>query len=482
MYDTVIIGAGVVGCAIARELSRYRGSVCVVEREEDVCCGTSKANSAIIHAGFDALPGTKKAQMNVRGNQMMDALSRELDFPFHRNGSLVVCTKDQDPALLSELLERGRKNGVPDLRILEREELFALEPNLAEHVSRALFAPTGGIVCPFLMTIAMAENASANGAVFRFNSRVEHVERVGENYRIRLLTSEGETREIEARAVVNAAGVFADTLHNMISSRPLSITPRRGQYFLLDKSAGSHVSHTIFQLPGKLGKGVLVTPTVHGNLLVGPTAENIEDREGTNTTAEGLDSLAPTAARSVRNLPLRQVITSFAGLRAHEAGDDFILGEAADAPHFYDAAGIESPGLTAAPAIGEYLAHRIASDLNLSPDPSFCGTRKGFLNPSLMTAAERSELIRRQPAYGNIICRCEMISEGEIIDAIHRTPGARSLDGVKRRTRAGMGRCQSGFCSPRVMEILARELGLDISDITKSGPRSLIIEGSNKHI
>ncbi|MFQ6880400.1 MAG: NAD(P)/FAD-dependent oxidoreductase [Oscillospiraceae bacterium] len=482
MYDTVIIGAGVVGCAIARELSRYRGSVCVIEREEDVCCGTSKANSAIIHAGFDALPGSQKARMNVRGNQMMDALARDLDFPFQRDGSLVVCTKDQDPALLQELLERGSKNGVPDLRILNRDELLALEPNLAEAVSCALFAPTGGIVCPFLMTIAMAENASANGAVFRFNSRVEHVERVGENYRIRLLTSEGETREIEARAVVNAAGVFADTLHNMVSSRPLSITPRRGQYFLLDKSAGSHVRHTIFQLPGKLGKGVLVTPTVHGNLLVGPTAEDIDDREGINTTAAGLDSLALTAARSVRNLPLRQVITSFAGLRAHEAGDDFILGEAEGAPHFYDAAGIESPGLTAAPAIGEYLAHMVASDLNLSPDPSFRGTRKGFLNPSLLTAEERSELIRQQPAYGNIICRCEMISEGEIIDAIHRTPGARSLDGVKRRTRAGMGRCQSGFCSPRVMEILARELGLDISDITKSGPRSLIIEGSNKHI
>ena len=436
MYDTVIIGAGVVGCAIARELSRYRGSVCVVEREEDVCCGTSKANSAIIHAGFDALPGTKKAQMNVRGNQMMDALSRELDFRFTETAPWSSARKIRIPLSFRNCWN-GEEKTVYLIFGFWSERNFSLWSPIWPNMSPAPSSPHRRHRLSLPDDNCHGGKRQCQRRRLSLQQPVEHVERVGENYRIRLLTSEGETREIEARAVVNAAGVFADTLHNMVSSRPLSITPRRGQYFLLDKSAGSHVSHTIFQLPGKLGKGVLVPPTVHGNLLVGPTAENIEDREGTNTTAEGLDSLAPTAARSVRNLPLRQVITSFAGLRAHETGDDFILGEAADAPHFYDAAGIESPGLTAAPAIGEYLAHRIASDLNLSPDPSFCGTRKGFLNPSLMTAAERSELIRRQPAYGNIICRCEMISEGEIIDAIRRTPGGQIF---RRRKEKDAGR------------------------------------------
>ena len=496
MYDVAIIGAGVVGSAIARELSRYRVKACVIERAEDVCCGTSKANSAIIHAGFDAMPGTKKAELNVAGNAMMDALSAELDIPFRRNGSLVVCTKDQDPALLTELLERGQKNGVPDLRILEREELLAMEPNLADDVAKALYAPTGGIVCPFLMTIALAENACDNGVDFFLNTRVDEIQKENGGYRILITHREdpsGNTRGeadpyapkddcIRSRAVVNAAGVYADVFHNMVSSKKLTITPRRGEYILLDKSAGRHVSHTVFQLPGKLGKGVLVTPTIHGNLLVGPTAENIENREGVNTTAQGLERLAPTAAMSVRDLPVRQVITSFAGLRAHESGDDFILGEAADAKGFYDAAGIESPGLTAAPAIGKLLADTIAADLHLEADPSFNGKRKGILNPASLSDAQRNELIRRQPAYGNIICRCEMISEGEILDAIHRTLGARSLDGVKRRVRAGMGRCQSGFCSPRTMEILKREIPLSMYSVTKTGPGSGIVFGENKQI
>ncbi len=477
MYDVAIIGAGVVGSAIARELSRYKVNACVIERDEDVCCGTSKANSAIVHAGFDATPGTLKAQLNVRGNEMMDQLSKDLDFPFKRNGSLVVCTKDQDPSLLEELLEKGKKNGVPDLKIIDREELLKMEPNLADDVVKALYAPTGAIVCPFHLTIALAENAADNGVEFFLNTEVKEIKKADGHY---VLTTEGET--IEAKTVVNAAGVYADRFNNMVSDKKLEIIARRGQYMLLDKDAGAHVSHTVFQLPGKMGKGVLVTPTVHGNLLVGPTAEDIENKEGVNTTMEGLDSLAATSSLSVKNVPLRQVITSFAGLRAHEAGGDFVIGEAEDAKGFFNAAGIESPGLSSAPAIGEMVAAQVAASLGLEKDPSFNGTRKGILNPAGLSMEERNELIRSNPAYGQIICRCESVSEGEILDAIHRTLGARSLDGVKRRTRAGMGRCQSGFCSPKVMEILEREVPMSMFDVTKNGHDSKIVFGYNKKI
>jgi glycerol-3-phosphate dehydrogenase len=478
MYDVAIIGAGVTGSAIARELSRYRARICVIEREEDVCCGTSKANSAIVHAGFDAVPGTLKAKLNVRGNEKMDALSRELDFPFIRNGSLVVCTKAQDSAGLTGLLERGRKNGVPGLRIVGREELVQMEPNIADDVTCALFAPTGAIVCPFHLTMAFAENACVNGVEFLLNTEVTNIQKTEGGYRIKTQPA----RIIEARTVVNAAGVYADVLNNMVSRSELHITARKGEYMLLDKTAGKHVSHTVFQLPGKMGKGVLVTPTVHGNLLVGPTSVDIENKEGVNTTADGLEMLVASASRSVKNVPFRQVITSFAGLRAHEAGEDFVIGEAEDAEGFFNAAGIESPGLSSAPAIGEMVAQMVAEKLDLAPNPDFTGERKGILRPDTLSMEERNELIRSNPAYGNIICRCEMISEGEILDAIHRPLGARSLDAVKRRTRAGMGRCQAGFCSPRTMEILEREVPMSMYDITKNGGKSTFVVGLNKEI
>lgn len=483
MYDVAIIGAGVVGCAIARELSKYRIKACVIEREEDVCCGTSKANSAIIHAGFDATPGKLKARLNVQGNAMMDQLSKDLDIPFQRNGSLVVCTKDQNREDLEKLLEKGKANGVPDLRILERKELLTLEPNLSDDITCALLAPTGGIVCPFHMTIAFAENAYTNGMEFFLNTEVRQIHKTSNGYQLEVLKKETDTTELmEAKTIINAAGVYADIFHNMVSNEKLHITARKGEYMLLDKTAGTHVSHTIFQLPGKMGKGVLVTPTVHGNLLVGPTATDIENKESVNTTAEGLDTLSQKAGISVKNLPLRQVITSFAGLRAHEDQDDFVIGEATDAEGFFDAAGIESPGLSSAPAIGVMVAEMVAAKLNLNENPDFIGIRNGILNPNTLSMEERNKLIKEKPAYGNIICRCEMITEGEIIDAIKRPLGARSLDAVKRRTRAGMGRCQSGFCSPRTMEILEREVPMSMFDITKNGGRSKFVVGYNKEI
>lgn len=475
MYDVIIIGAGVSGSAAARELSRYQLHICVLERGEDVCSGTSKANSAIVHAGFDARPGTLMARLNVRGNAMMDEIARDLDVPFKRNGALVVCTHEEEQDGLRELYSRGISNGVPDLEIVDSARAHALEPNLTGDVCAALYAPTSGIVCPFILNIAMAENANVNGVEFRFNTEVTGVTRADDAWRVE--TNHGI---YEASVVVNAAGVYADVLHNMVSADKIHITPRRGDYCLLDHEAGTHVTHTVFAQPTKYGKGVLVTPTVHGNLLVGPTAIDIDDREGTNTTQEGLDILISKASENVRSLPMRSVITSFAGLRAHEDGHEFIIRELPDAPGFVDCAGIESPGLTASPAIGEEVRDVVVSILHPAMKENWNGTRKGILNPSELSSEERNELIKKEPAYGQIICRCESVSEGEILDAIRRPLGARSLDGVKRRVRAGMGRCQAGFCAPRVMEILHRELDMPYEEITKSGGASHLVLGRTK--
>ena len=471
MYDVIIIGAGVTGSAVARELSRYNASVCVLEKCEDVCEGTSKANSAIVHAGFDAAEGSLMAKMNVRGNELMGQLAEDLDIPFKRNGAMVVCIHKEALDGLKTLYDRGIANGVKELRILNREEALAMEPNLSDNVEGALYAPTSGIICPFILNIAMAENAAVNGVDFRFNTKVEDIRKDDEGI-WHLRTNNGEYK---AKYVVNAAGVYADIIHNMVSANKIKITPRRGDYCLLDKEVGNHVKHTIFPQPTNLGKGVLVSPTIHGNLIVGPTAVDLENKEGNNTTAAGIADLIAKANDHVKNLPMRKVITSFAGLRAHEAHHEFILEEVKDAPHFIDCAGIESPGLTSCPAIGEYIGGMLKEKMGLTEKENWISKRKGILNPSELSIEERNELIKKNPAYGQIICRCESISEGEIIDAIHRPLGARSLDGVKRRTRAGMGRCQAGFCSPRVMEIINRELGLPLEEVTKSGGRSNIV-------
>lgn len=475
MYDVVIIGAGVTGSASARELSRYQLNVCVVEKEEDVCCGTSKANSAIVHSGIDCKPGTLMAEMNIRGNELMEPLSKELDFEFKRNGSLILCFSEEDRPALQKLYEQGLTNKIPDIRILDKKEVHEMEPNLSDEVVAAIYAPTGGIVCPFGMNIAMAENAATNGVKFQFDTEVTEIIPIEGGYR--LVTNQGE---LETKCVVNAAGVYADKFHNMVSKNKIHITPRRGEYCLLDKTTGGLVEKTIFQLPGKYGKGVLVTPTVHGNTLVGPTAVDHEEKDSTATTAEGISNLITAAQKSVPSVPVRQVITSFSGNRAHEDHHEFIIQELEDASGFVDAAGIESPGLTSAPAIGIRVAEIVTGILKPEKNPNFNGTRKGILNPKTLSEEEYAKLIKENPAYGTIVCRCEMITEGEIIDAIRRPLGAKSLDGVKRRTRAGMGRCQAGFCSPRTMEILARELKVSQLEITKSGGTSKIVVGYSK--
>ena len=479
LYDVVIIGAGVSGCAVARELSRTCGRICVVEREEDVCCGTSKANSAIVHAGFDAQPGTYMAKLNVEGNALMWQLAKDLDFKVVPCGSLVVCTDEESRPGLEELLQRGITNGVPDLRIVDRDELVQMEPNISDSAVAALWAPSAGIVDVFGLNIALAESAAQNGVEFFFNAPVASVAKQDDGTWL-VGTALGE---LHARCVVNAAGVFADTIHNMVSEDKIQIIPRKGEYMLLDTTAGNHVSHTIFMLPTKMGKGILVSPTAHGNLLVGPTATDVDDPESTDTTPEGLQEVATKCALTVKDVPLREVITSFAGLRAHQPGHEFIIGEVADAPGFVDCAAIESPGLTSCPAIGKMVAGIVCDLLKLEQkdDSEWISTRQGIPSLEGEPLEVWAKLAKQDRAYGNVICRCRHVTEAQIVAAIHRPLGARSLDGVKRRVTAGMGRCQGGFCSPKVMEILERELGMAPKDVTKSGPGSeLLVEEGNE--
>lgn len=475
MYDAVIVGGGAVGCAVARWLSRYRLRICLVERGEDVCVGTSKANSAICHAGFDAPAGSAKARFNVEGSRMMEALSRQLDFPYRRCGALVLCFDETDIPRLEELKRRGEQNGVEGLAVLDREALRRQEPRVSPEAAAALYAPTSAIICPFGMTIALAENAAANGCEFRFDAEVRHIRR--EDGHFLLETSQGV---LESRVVISAAGVHGDVLHDQLCETKLSIVPRRGEYCLLDRRDGELVQHTIFQLPSAMGKGVLVSPTVHGNLLVGPTAEDQNDKDCTATTAAGLRRVTETAARSVPDLPMRDIITSFAGLRAHLDGgdDDFIVGESADG--FFEAVGIESPGLSSAPAIGRYLAGLAAEKLRAAKKDDFLPERRDIPRPREMDLAARQALIEKDPAYATVVCRCEQITEGEIREAIRR--GARSLDGVKRRVRAGMGRCQGGFCTPRVLELLHEELGVPMAELTKGGGDSRLLTGRTKEV
>ena len=475
MYDVIIIGGGVIGCAIAREMARFERKIALFERASDVCEGTSKANSGIVHAGYDATPGTLKARLNVLGNQKMETLSRELDFPFKKNGSFVLMFEEDGRPSLEKLYEKGIQNGVKDLQILSGEEVRKMEPNVSLEVKAALYAPTAGIVCPFGLTYALAENAAVNGVEFKLNTAVSGIEKNKDGFTV--ITESGS---FDTKFIINAAGVYADVIHNMVSKKEMKIVPRRGQYCLMDKEIGNLTKATLFQLPTKLGKGVLVTPTVHGNLLVGPNAEDLEDKEGINTTKEGLDDILIRGAKSVSNLPNGKVITSFAGLRANEKGGDFIIEEAEDVKGFIDVAGIASPGLSASPAIGEYVAELMQK---IAPAPykeNFVATREGIPNMATATMEERKRYIEQDPAYANVICRCELVTEGEILESIRRPVGATTLDGVKRRTRAGMGRCQSGFCSPKVVEILSRELNQDISKITKMGGKSVFITGKNK--
>jgi len=475
IYDVIIIGAGIIGVFTARELSRYRLKVLVLDQESDLSEGTTKANSGIIHAGFDCEPGTGKARFNVAGSKMYEQLARELDFPYRQNGALVLAFTEQQEKTLLTLYEKGRRNGVGDLEILTAEAVRQMESNVSGSVKKAMYAPGSGIVSPYKVCIAAAENAAVNGAYFVFNEKVIQITKCGadgmEGYRIK--TDNGEYL---ARTVVNAAGVYSDEINNLISEKKYRLVPRKGEYHLFDRAMDGYVKRTIFQLPGELGKGILVTPTIDGNLMIGPSAENIEDKQDLATHAEILKKVAAKAALSVPELPMNRLITSFSGLRAHNPEEyDFIVEEADGCRGFINAVGIDSPGLSAAPAIGKSIAELIAGILQPEENSEFIGERTGILEFRKLDLAQQNRLISINPAYGRIVCRCESITEAEVIDAIKCPLGASTIDGIKRRVRAGFGRCQGGFCTSRLLEILAREKQIKVSQVTKSGGGSQII-------
>lgn len=476
MKDVIVIGGGVIGCSIARELSKYNAEISVLERGNDVSVGTTKANSGIVHGGYDAKPGTKKAHYNVLGNAMFDNLAKELEFPFRRNGSMVLCFDKSQMDGLTELYNRGIQNGVEGLKIVEgNDQLKKLEPHVSDEAVAALVVPTGGIVSPYEMCVAYAENAAENGVEFCFEAEVVAIEKTADGFTVKC----ADGTERCAKVVVNCAGVYADAINNMLCNEKLHVTARKGDYVLMDKTCGYLADHTLFQLPTKMGKGILVTPTTHGNILVGPTATDVDDKDDVNTTADELNAAFNTALLTVPTLSRRNIITQFSGLRAHLDGDDFVIGESS-VENFFNVAGIESPGLSCAPAIAVDVAGQIAQKLNLSANVNFQPHRKAIPQFSKLSNDEREKLIEQNPLYGKIVCRCEMVTEGEIVDAIRRPVGAKDLDGVKRRTRAGMGRCQAGFCTPRIMEILSRELACDMQDVTKRGGNSNVVVGRTK--
>jgi len=480
MYDITVIGAGITGTFIARELSKYDLSILLLDKENDVANGTTKANSAIVHAGYDATEGTLKAKFNVKGNEMYDGICKDLDVPFKRIGSLVTAFNDEEMETIQCLYQRGITNGVPDMKILDKEEVLQMEGNLKESIKGALFAKTAGIVGPWELAIALAENAVENGVELQLNSAVTAIDKTGEGYRV----SAGE-KTYETKLVINAAGVYADQIDQMVNEKTFEILPNRGEYNLFDKSVGDMVNTVVFGCPSSAGKGTVILPTVHGNLLLGPTADPIDNKEDTRTTFAGLTSINDHAKDTLKKIGFQDVITSFSGIRAKVATKDFIIEKAEGKEDFINVAGIDSPGLTAAPAIAEYVVEMVresasALDMTLTEKEHFNPKRTPSIHFMDLSTEDQKKLIEKDPRFGRIICRCEYITEGEIVDVIRRKAGATTLDGVKRRARPGSGRCQGGFCAPRVMEIIARELDVDMKDVLKDGKGSYVLTERTK--
>ncbi|QUH21216.1 NAD(P)/FAD-dependent oxidoreductase [Alkaliphilus sp. B6464] len=476
MYDITVIGAGITGTFIARELSKYQLKVLLIDKENDIANGTTKANSAIVHAGYDAKEGTLKAKLNVRGNELYDEICEELDVPFKRIGSLVLAFNDKDMETVHELYARGERNCVPQMEILDKESVLKLEKNLSEDIVGALHAKTAGIVGPWELAIALAENAVENGVELLLNSTVTDIQKIADGYSI----TAGD-RKLESKIIINCAGLHSDDINNMLNTQSFEILPNRGEYNLFDKSVGNIVNSVVFRCPSEAGKGVLITPTVHGNLLLGPTSEYIDSKTSFETTLEGLNYINEHAHHTLKQISFQGVITSFTGIRAKTKNQDFIIEESEESLGFFNVAGIDSPGLTAAPAIAEYVVELIKGrlgDIELNQD--FNPNRRPSIHFMDLSDDEKAKLIEKDPRFGRIICRCENITEGEIVDVINRKAGATTLDGVKRRARPGSGRCQGGFCAPRVMEILAREQDIDITEVVKDRLNSYILTGETK--
>ncbi len=466
--DVVVIGGGVVGCAIARELSRFELSVVLIESSPDVATGTSKANSGILHAGFDAEPGTWKARLNVRGAQLYADLAEGLGISRKATGALVVAKDAAQMETVADLRQRGIANGVPGLEIWRRDRLVSHEPNISPEVAGALWAPSGAIVCPFLATVGFAENAIRNGVHIITECAVTGLELAGKQIAA-VQTTRGR---IASRFVVNAAGLHSGDVARLAGDDSFTIKPRRGEYILFDRSVGQLVNTVLFPTPDKVSKGILVSPTVHGNVFIGPDAVDIDDPDDKETTAGGLAGIIAGARRIVPALPLGTAITEFAGLRA-AAGKDFVIGPSPVARGLVHAAGIQSPGLTSAPAIGEVMVDILReAGLKLRTKASFVPVNPAKPRFHELDREAQARLIASDPLFGRVICRCETITEAEIVAAIQSPCGARTVDGVKRRVRAGAGRCQGGFCGPRVTAILARELGIPVTAVRKDSAGS----------
>lgn len=473
MYDIAVVGGGIIGAACAYTLSKYKLKIAVLEKKNDVCCGTTKANSAIIHAGYDPHPGTKMARLNVRGSEMAEGICKKLDVPYERIGSLVVAFSEEEAKTVEQLYERGCANGVKGLEIWNKETLSANEPQLSDKAVCALYAPSAAIVNPWEYGLAMAEVAVQNGAEVKLNFNVCDIQKSSDCWKIKSASGE----EIEAKYVINAAGVNCDEIHNMVAPADFEVEPSAGEYYLLDKCEGGRARHVIFQCPNKDGKGVLVSPTVHGNLIVGPNADH-RDKNDTSTKTACLDFVREKAVKSVPSISFRENIRNFTGIRAVTNIDDFIIRFAQD--NFIDLAGIKSPGLSAAPAIAEEAEKMLReSGLELEEKESFVDERH-HIRFKHLSDEEKNELIKKDPAYGRVICRCETITEGEIIAALKSPIPPVSLDGIKRRAGTGMGRCQGGFCGPKVLEIVAKYKNEPFEDVLQDDTGSYILTGETK--
>ncbi len=467
-----VVGAGVVGSLIARELTRYCADVLLFEQQPDIGWGVTKANSAIIHGGFHEIPGSERAQFCVEGNKMYEKLSHELSVPFNRTGAYVIALSNEQLPAIEELYQQGIANGVTGLEIQDKKKVLSREPNLNPSLVAGLWSPSVGITQPWDIAIAAVENAATNGLNLHLGEEVIGIE-----------TSNSHVKEIvtcknkyDVDAVVNAAGMFADRIAWMAGISGLQIFPRRGEYILLDKKVGSLVSSVIFPPPDKVSKGILIVPTIDGGVLLGPTAQNLGPGQKINvqTTREGLLQIIDSVRKLIPELDLSPVVKTFSGLRPETKDKRFILGKTS-VSGFFQAAGMRSPGLTAAPSVARLLANDIiAQTLNIKRKRSFNPTRQPIQRTADLPEEAVEELIKSNPLYGHIICQCNQVTEGEIVDAIKR--GARTLDGVKFRTRAGFGRCQGGFCTDKILMILARELNLSPTEITWRGGQSYVVD------
>ena len=475
MLDVIVIGAGVMGAAVSRELSKYKLNIMVLDKENDVSNGTSKANSAIVHAGYDAKEGTLMAKYNVLGAGMYESLCKEIGAPYKNVGSYVLAFSEEERKHIEKLYQRGLTNGVPQMEILEKDEILRREPNINKNVVAALYAGSAGIVGPWEFTIKLLENAALNGTEVLVDAEVSNIEKLQGGYKV--ILKDGRT--FETKAVINAAGVYADKINDMVSKNHFDIHPRIGEYYVLDKVQGKLTNSVLFQCPTIMGKGILVTKTVHGNIMVGPTAEDVESKDYVGTTTHGLDDIRRQAEKTISGINYRDSIRNFTGIRAESSTGDFIIGEVSDAPNFFNIAGTKSPGLSSAPAIGVDVAKMVVEKLGAVKKEEFKQNRPQIHFIEL-SPEEKAEVIKKDPRYGRIICRCESITEGEIVDVIHRMVGARTVDGVKKRCRPGTGRCQGGFCGPRVQEILARELGKELNEIVLDKKGAYILTTETK--